>query len=165
MGPRGREFAPFTTSFFLYIVIMNLMGLIPGLKSGTASLSITLGLAIVAFLTVQYYGFRTHGLRYLLHFAGPVWWLAWLILPIELLSECIRIVSLSVRLYGNIFGEEQIITALAGMGVWVPVLLLPLQLLTCLLQAYVFTLLFTVYISLATERHGSEHGVEPVPTH
>ncbi len=157
MGPRGRPYAPFISTFFLYILTMNLLGLVPFSKPGTADLSITVGLAIVAFFAVQYFGFRAHGIAYLKHFAGPVWWLAFLIFPLELLSELIRPVSLSFRLYGNIFGEEQVVGSLAtNFGPLAAVLMLPLQVLTSFLQALVFTLLVTVYISLATEKH-EEH--------
>ena len=167
MGPRGRKFAPFVCTFFLYIFVMNFMGLIPGLKSGTACLSITLGLAIVAFIAVQYFGFKAQGFRYLAHFLGPVPWLAWLILPLELVSEFARPVSLSLRLYGNIFGEETMISTLATqLHPLAAVLLLPLQLLTIFLQAFVFTLLVTVYIALATEKHEEGHGeAAEAPTH
>ncbi|MHB9023761.1 MAG: F0F1 ATP synthase subunit A [Armatimonadota bacterium] len=158
MGPRGRQYAPFLGTFFLYIFVMNFTSLIPGFKPGTASLSITLGLAIVAFFAVQYFGFRAHGIKYLLHFVGPVPALAILILPLELISEMIRPVSLSIRLYGNIFGEEQVVTALAtNFSPLIAVLMLPLQVLTVVLQAFVFTLLVTIYIALATEKH-EEHG-------
>jgi F-type H+-transporting ATPase subunit a len=160
MGPRGRQYAPFICTFFLYILLMNLLGLVPPFKAGTASLSITVGLAVAAFLATQYYGFKAHGIRYLLHFLGPVWWMAPFLVFLELLSEFIRPVSLSFRLYGNIYGEEQVVSALAtNLGVPGPffaVLLLPLEVLTSVLQALVFTLLVSVYISLATEKHG-EH--------
>ncbi len=161
MGERGKKYAPFISTFFLYIAIMNLSGLIPLVKSGTASLSVTLGLGIFAFFMVQYYGFKTHGLAYIKHFAGPVAWLSFLIFPLEILSELIRPISLSMRLYGNIFGEEQVIQALStsipGVGPFITVLMLPLQLLTCVLQAFVFSLLVTVYISMATEKHDDNH--------
>ena len=165
MGPRGRAYAPFVSTFFVYILVMNLMGLLPFFKSGTASLSITAGLAITAFLATQYFGFRAHGIKYLGHFVGPVWWMFWLILPLEVLSELVRPVSLSFRLYGNIFGEEQVVSQLATQlgpaGPFIAVLMLPLQVLTSVLQALVFTLLVTVYISLATEKHDSaQHEVE-----
>ncbi|MHB9131890.1 MAG: F0F1 ATP synthase subunit A [Armatimonadota bacterium] len=167
MGERGRQYAPFLSTFFLYILMMNLSGLIPWLKSGTASLSITLGLSIVAFISVQYFGFRAHGIKYLTHFVGPVPWMAFLIFPLELLSELIRPVSLAIRLYGNINGEEKVIEALAmQLSPFVAVVMLPLQILTSILQAFVFTLLVTVYISLATEKHEAEHGeTHETPAH
>jgi F-type H+-transporting ATPase subunit a len=157
MGPRGRRYVPFVSTFFLYIVVMNFMGLIPFLKSGTASLSVTLGLAIVAFCAVQYFGFQAQGMHYLKHFMGPVPALAFLILPLELVSEFVRPVSLSVRLYGNIYGEEKVIAVLAHLHPLAAVIMLPLQLLTIFLQAFVFTLLVTVYIALATEHEEEVH--------
>jgi len=168
MGPRGRQYAPFVATFFLYILVMNLIQFIPGAVPGTASLSITVGLALVAFIGVQYFGFRAHGPRYLAHFFGPVpikslptLLLGLLLLPLELLAEVIRPVSLSFRLYGNIFGEEQVIHALATQlgppGPFLAVLMLPMQVLSSLLQALVFTLLVTVYLALATETHDEEH--------
>jgi len=165
MGARGRQYAPFVSTFFLYIVMMNFMGLIPKFKSPTASLSITLGLAVVAFISVQYFGFKTHGIRYLGHFLGPVPWLIPLILPLELVSELVRPVSLSVRLYGNIFGEETVISALAHIFPLAPVVMLPLQVLTVFLQAFVFTLLVTVYIALATEKHDEGHAAAEASAH
>lgn len=157
MGARGRQYAPFVSTFFIYIVVMNLLGLIPFLKPATASLSITLGMAIVAFVGVQYYGFKAHGIKYLAHFLGPVPLMAPLIFPLEIVSELIRPVSLSVRLYGNIFGEEQVVSALAHLFPAAPLVILPLQVLTVFLQGFVFTLLVTVYIALATEKHSAEH--------
>lgn len=167
MGERGRQYGPLISTFFLYIVIMNFTGFIPGLKSGTASLSITLGLALVAFCAVQYFGFKTHGMRYLLHFLGPVPWLAFLIAPLELMAEVVRVASLSIRLFGNISGEEQMIDALSHqLSPIVPVFMLPLQMLTVILQAFVFSLLVTVYISLATEKHDTQHsGAEEATAH
>ena len=171
MGPRGRRYAPFISTFFLYILVVNLTGLIPPLKAGTASLSVTVGLGIVAFIAVQVFGFRAKGIGYLGHFLGPVspkrgmkivaflgsLLIALVILPLELISEFIRPVSLSFRLYGNIFGDEQVVEALAiQFSPLVAVLMLPLQVIVSVLQALVFTLLVTVYISLATEHH-DEH--------
>jgi len=166
MGPRGRQYAPFISTFFLYIVIVNLTGLIPPFKSGTSSLSITVGLGVTAFLAVQYFGFQAQGIRYLAHFIGPIPLLAWLIVPLELIAELIRPVSLSFRLYGNIFGEERVIEELATkFGPLTAVLMLPLQVMTSVLQALVFTLLVTVYISLATEKHGAHEEPEEAPAH
>jgi len=168
MGERGRQYAPFLATLFLYIIVMNLSGLIPGFKSGTANLNITAALAITAFIMVQYFGFRAHGPKYVMHFFGPVPLtnipsiiLGLLLLPLELLSELVRPVSLSFRLFGNIFGEEQIISVLAtqfgNAGPFIAVVMLPLQVLTSVLQALVFTLLVAVYIALATEKHEEHH--------
>lgn len=160
MGERGRAYAPFVGTFFLYIVVMNFMGLLPWFKPPTANLSISLGMSIVAFVGVQYYGFKAHGWGYLKHFLGPVPAMAFLILPLEIISEFARPLSLSMRLYGNIYGEEQVVTALATtFNPAVALFMLPFQVLTVFLQAFVFTLLVTVYISLATEHaEGEAHG-------
>ncbi|MHB0938064.1 MAG: F0F1 ATP synthase subunit A [Armatimonadota bacterium] len=171
MGPRGRQYAPFISSFFLYILVVNLTGLVPPFKAGTASLSVTVGLGVVAFIAVQVIGFREKGIGYLGHFLGPVspkrgmkivaflgsLLISLVILPLELISELIRPISLSFRLYGNIFGDEQVVEALAiQFSPLVAVMMLPLQVIVSILQALVFTLLVTVYISLATEKH-DEH--------
>jgi F-type H+-transporting ATPase subunit a len=179
MGTRGRQYAPFVGTLFLAVLFMNLLGLVPIMRSGSANLSITAGLALVAFFAVQYYGFRAHGIKYLAHFMGPqgintVFGFVFgiMLLPLELLAEMIRPVSLSFRLYGNIFGEEQVVEALAKqMSPAAAVLMLPLQVMTSVLQALVFALLVTVYIALATEGHDEsheEHGgedVASVPSH
>jgi F-type H+-transporting ATPase subunit a len=141
---------------------------LPGARAGTASLSITLGFGVVAIVAVQYYGFRAHGIKYLFHFLGPVPAMAFLILPIELLSEIVRPVSLSMRLYGNISGEEKVLEAFAtAVGSWGPlvasVVMTPLELLTSVLQALVFSLLVSVYIALATEKE-SEQDPRPQAT-
>ena len=131
MGPRGRQYAPFVSTFAIYIVVMNALGLIPFLKSPTASLSVTLGMAIVAFVGVQYFGFKAQGVKYLAHFVGPVPWLVLLFLPLEIVAELVRPVSLSMRLYGNIFGEEQVISAFAhNLSPIAAVIILPLQVIT-----------------------------------
>lgn len=166
MGPRGKQYAPLIATLFLAILVSNLIGLIPGLKAGTASLSVTLALAIVAFCAVQYYGFKAHGIRYLAHFLGPVPAMAILIMPLEIVAEIVRIASLSIRLFGNINGEEQVISALANqISPLAAVLLLPLQVLTIFLQAFVFSLLVAVYISLATEKHDDGHGAATAAAH
>ncbi len=166
MGPRGRQYAPFISTFFIYILVMNALGLIPAFKSATASLSITLGMALVAFFGVQYFGFKAQGIKYLAHFLGPVWWMAWLIGPLEVVSELVRPVSLSMRLYGNLFGEEQLVSALAhNLTAVAPVAIVLLQVLTVVLQAFVFTLLVTVYIALATEHNDEHAGAEEVTAH
>lgn len=181
MGPRGRQYAPFVSTFFLYILLVNLTGLIPPFTAGTSAISITVGLGVTAFIAVQVFGFGAKGIGYLGHFLGPVspqrgmkivaflasLLISLVILPLELISELIRPISLSFRLYGNIFGEEQVVKALATQfSPLVAVLMLPLQVITSVLQALVFTLLVTVYISLATEKH-EEHaeGEEAAPAH
>lgn len=162
VGPTGSRYVPFIGTSFLFIFVMNLMGILPAGRSPTMSLSITAGLGITAIVLVQYYTIRDAGIGNVLkHLAGPVWWLAPLIFFAELISEFVRPVSLSMRLYANIYGEDNIIEAIMHLGGWFPVQfpILLLALLTSFLQAYVFTMLCTYYIAskVAHEEH-EEHG-------
>ena len=176
VGPGGERFAPLIGSLFIYIIIMNVTGLIPGFVSPTASLNMTLALALVAWVAVQYYGFHERGWRYVLHFVGDPWWLFPLMIPIHLIGEIARVLSLSIRLFGNIFGKEVVIgqilillgsiVALSTLSIWlrapvavfgaavghVPLLLLAL--LISLIQALIFAMLVGVYIQGAVETHG-----------
>lgn len=161
-------FTPLLATFFLYIFLLNLGGLVPGFLSATAALNTTVALALCCFVAVQYYGFRSSGLRYLMHFVGEPWWLFPINIPIHLLGELARPLSLSVRLFGNIFGEDTVIAQLIGLGVialgtsgwWLPV---PVQFPMLLfgifgsfVQALVFTMLAASYIAGVVAEHGHE---------
>lgn len=164
-------FAPLLATFFLYIFFLNLGGLVPGFISATAALNTTIALALCCFLAVQYYGFRHSGVRYLMHFVGDPWWLFPINIPIHLLGELARPLSLSVRLFGNIFGEDTVIAKLIAMGVialgargWflpVPVQfpMLLFGIFGSFVQALVFTMLASSYIAGVVEHgHGaSDH--------
>ena len=171
LGESGKRYVPFVGSFFLVILLLNLLGLIPGLQSPTADLNTTLGFALVAVLGVQSIAIRELGfLNYLKHFVGEPWWLGPLMFPLHLIGEISRILSLSIRLFGNIFGEDTIIIILAGLS---PVLLvghqeipyLPLQLpmmlfglFTSFVQALVFSVLTSIYIVMFLgDHHEEEH--------
>ncbi len=186
IGPGGEKFAPLIGSLFLFIFCSNLVGALPLMWNGEkgaqemgpailispmANISMTLALATVVFLVVQYTAIKEQTLAgRLKHLAGPVWWLSWLIFPLELFGELVRPLSLSLRLFGNIFGEEMIIGVLIGLLALLPVPLplhLPIVmfgLLTALVQAGVFTLLTCVYLQLAMDHghddHGHEHAAE-----
>lgn len=159
IGPGGKRFTPFIGTIFIYILVMNLIGLIPGFKSPTSNLSIIIPLAVIVFVMYNYYGIRSVGIfRYLKHLLGEPLWLAPLMFPIHIISEIARPVSLSIRLFGNIFGEETLLIVLAGLTYVVipyvvavptqfPIMLLAI--LTAFVQAMVFTILTTIYISLA----------------
>jgi F-type H+-transporting ATPase subunit a len=164
MGPRGKEFVPLLGTFFFYILTMNLIGMIPGFAAPTSRLGMTAALGVAAFCFVQYYGFRQHGIRYLKHFVGEPLWLAPLMLPIHIIGELARPLSLSLRLFGNIFGDDRsvmqflLLGALVTSYVYVPVplqvIMLGFALLFGLIQSVVFTLLTAAYISLAiAEEH------------
>ncbi len=155
----GRQWTPFLGTLFLYVLVMNVLGVVPGMLSPTANLNMTLALALVVFATTHYAGARAHGaLSYIKGIAGEPMWLAPLMLPVHLISELARPVSLSVRLYCNIFGEDQVIVGLVTLGALIfnathhllPVpIQLPLVLLaifTSFVQALVFLMLSASYI-------------------
>ena len=161
----GASFTPLIGTFFLYILFLNLGGLVPGFVSATAGLNTTIALALCCFIAVQYFGFRHHGLGYLKHFVGEPWWLFPINIPIHVLGELARPLSLSVRLFGNIFGEDTVIAALVSLGVialgasgyYVPI---PVQFPMLLfgifgsfVQALVFTMLAASYIASVVQEH------------
>jgi len=168
IGPGGEKYAPLVGTLFLFIYISNLWGLIPGFHSPTSNLSTTFALGLIVFLYVQYEGIRARGIRgYLGHFWGPIPAAGILLFPVEVISEMVKPVTLAMRLFGNIFGEDTVIVVLATLGIAVlpafpfipmhfPVLLLAL--LTTFVQALVFTLLTCIYLALQTshEEHSSE---------
>ena len=152
-GPEGRFFFPFIATIFLFILVSNLIGLIPGFFSPTADINTTLGLALCTFVMTHAIGIKFHGIKYIKHFLGPVWWLSPLMLVLELIGHFARVMSLSVRLFGNIFGKETVLTFLFMMAGFflVPLPILFLGLLVSFLQALVFTLLSIMYFTGAME--------------
>jgi F-type H+-transporting ATPase subunit a len=155
VGPGGMKHFPIVATFAVLILLSNLLGMVPGLVAPTASFNVTLALALTSFLYYNYVGIRENGVvGHFKHLMGPVWWLAFLMFPIEIISNLARILSLSVRLFGNIYGEEQVSGAIAGMVQWVvPILLMPLGLMTFILQTFVFIVLSMVYLGEVS--HGS----------
>jgi len=151
IGEHSSRFIPFLSALFLFILVGNLIGLIPSLESPTAAGSTTLGCAVVAFIYYNIHGLREQGpMGYLKHFMGPVWWLAPLMFVIEIVSHLARVMSLSIRLYANMFAGDMVTMAfftLIPLGI--PVVFLLLHVAVSFLQAYIFTLLNTIYISLA----------------
>ena len=185
IGPKqGPRFVPFLGTLFIYILAMNLFGLIPFMHSPTASLNVTVALALTVFVYVQYIGFRELGpLGWLDHMLGSPrdltgWLLAPLMLPIHILGELAKPISLSCRLFGNIFGEDMLLVAFATLGVTmlpfkqlpfgVPMhaIFFPLALLGSALQALVFTVLSSIYILLMLpHEHHDEHEHEAGAQH
>ncbi len=163
IGPKGREFVPLLGTFFLYILVMNLMIIIPGFSSPTARLSITASLGVLAVVAVQIYGFKHRGIRYLLHFVGEPVWLAPLNIVIHVIGEFAKALSLSVRLFGNIFGEDTMVmqflllSALLASYIYVPIPfqvgMLAFAIFGGFVQALVFTTLAAAYIASAIEEH------------
>jgi F-type H+-transporting ATPase subunit a len=108
----GRWFFPLVGTIFLYIVTCNLIGLIPGFFPPTASINTTLSCALVSFTFTHFVGVKYHGVKYIKHFLGPIWWMIPIIFPIELIGHLARIMSLSFRLFGNMMGHELVLMIL-----------------------------------------------------
>jgi F-type H+-transporting ATPase subunit a len=148
IGHHSEGFTPFLVALALFILICNLIGLIPGFESPTAVPVVPLGCAICAFLYYHTQGFKHHGVAYLKHFMGPMWWLAIIMVPIEIISHLARVLSLTVRLYANMFAGDMVTMVFFSLvPVLVPVLFLGLHIGVSFLQTYIFVLLTTVYLS------------------
>jgi F-type H+-transporting ATPase subunit a len=152
MGPKGKKVFPLIATLGLFILTANLLGLVPGLESPTANLNTTVSLALVVFAATHVFGIRAHGMTYLKQFIGPVWWLAPLMIPIEIISHLSRPLSLSVRLFGNIEGGHIVVAVLFFLVPFlVPLPILVLKIFIALIQTLVFMLLSMMYIAGALE--------------
>jgi F-type H+-transporting ATPase subunit a len=152
MGPEGRHYLSLIGSLFLFILVCNLMGLIPGFDSPTANINTPLALALITFTATHYVGVKRHGFKYIKHFMGPMWVLVPLMLPIEIISHLARVLSLTFRLFGNMVAKHKLLLVLAMLAPWIiPVPILGLGLLVAFVQALVFMLLAMLYISGSIE--------------
>ena len=177
IGPHGLKYFPVVMTFAVLILVSNLMGLFPLFMSPTAATSVTFALGLSSFLYYNYVGIKENiaavsksrnvvlrvllGILYhLKHLAGPVWWIAWLIFPIELISNFIRPFSLGIRLFGNLFADEQVILTVQNLyppiSFFFPIILMPLSVFVALIQTFVFILLSQLYISEVSHPH-EEH--------
>jgi F-type H+-transporting ATPase subunit a len=166
IGPKGRRFLPLIGALGAFIMLGNYAGLLPGLMSPTSNINVTAGCAVTIWVYYHFHGIKAQGLfAYLKHFALPPGvpvWMAPIMLPIELISHFSRVLSLSLRLFGNIFGEELVILILALLSPWFfpffPLPMMALGLLTAGLQAFIFVLLSIIYLqgAVAVEHH-DEH--------
>lgn len=151
VGHHGIHYVPLFTSIFFFVLINNLIGVIPGMTPATENLNTTLGMGVIIFLFYNYQGLKENGLAYLKHFMGPLLWLAPLMFVIELISHLVRPVSLGLRLANVMRGDHTVLGIFLDL---VPILLpIPFYILgifVCFVQAFVFTLLSMVYVSLAT---------------
>jgi len=190
IGPTGAIYTPFILTLFVFILLGSVFGIIPGFAATTANINTTIALALVAFIYVNYHSIREVGIvPFVKGFFPPPLWMAPLIGPLEILSHLIRPVTLAVRLFGNIFGEDVVIIVLAGFGIsamrglWhvgtgsnsftvgapIQVLMTMFSVFTDLVQSAVFCMLTTIYIGLLTshghgghDEHHASHG-EGVP--
>lgn len=164
IGPQGLKYFPVVMTFAVLILVSNLMGLFPLFMSPTAAVSVTFALGISSFVYYNYVGIKENGLiGHLKHLAGPIWWIAPLIFPIELISNFIRPFSLGIRLFGNLFADEQVSASIAGLfppvTYWlIPVFLMPLGVFVAFIQTFVFVLLSQLYLSEVSHgSHDDEH--------
>jgi F-type H+-transporting ATPase subunit a len=152
MGKHGMPFFPLIATLFLFILLSNLISLIPGFYPPTGNLNTTAALAVIVFTTTHVVGVKEHGLSYVKHFLGPVWWLAWMIFFIEIIGHLSRVLSLSLRLFGNIGGHEIVIMVFfALVPFFAPLIMTVLGLLVCVIQSIVFMMLAMMYIHGAVE--------------
>src|SRR5215216_188628 len=169
IGPQGLKYFPVVMTFAVLILVSNLMGLFPLFMSPTSAMSVTFALGLASFLYYNYIGIAENGLfGHLKHLAGPIWWIAPLIFPIELISNLIRPFSLGIRLFGNLFADEKVMETLSQLAppatFFAPILLMPLSVFVALIQTFVFILLSQLYISEVSHAphdshaaHGEEH--------
>ena len=155
IGHHSEGYTPFLVALGLFILTSNLLGLIPGFESPTAVPVVPLGCAVCAFVYYQAQGFKHGGIGYLKHFLGPMWWLAWLMLPIEIISHLARMLSLTIRLYANMFAGDMVTLVFFSLiPIGVPIVFLALHIGVSFLQTYIFVLLTTVYLAGAVaEEH------------
>ena len=154
MGSRGPEFMMIIGTLALFIFLSNILGLIPGFHSPTENINTPAACAITVFVLTHYYGVREHGIKYLKQFIGPVIWLTPLMIPIELIGHFVRPVSLSIRLFGNIFGDHTAVAIFFGLvPLLLPIIMMGLGLLVAIIQTFVFILLSMTYFALAIEEH------------
>lgn len=168
LGEDGKKYLPFVGSFFIFILSLNYIGLIPGFQAPTADLNTTLALGLTAVIGVQIIAIKENGFGgYLKHLIGNPTWLGFLMFPIEVVAQLSRAGSLAIRLFGNIFGEKSVVIQLTGLGIisvgsfFLPIpVQVPMMFFAMfggLLQAFVFTLLTTIYIVLFIEHHDEAH--------
>jgi F-type H+-transporting ATPase subunit a len=163
IGPKGPRYLPLVGGIGIFILLGNLMGLVPGLMAPTSSINVTLGCALTVTVYYHIQGVREQGIvAYVKHFAAPPGApaiMAPIMLPIEIISHLSRVLSLSLRLFGNIFGEELVILILASIVPFlVPLPMMFLAIITSTLQAFIFVLLTTIYLQGAVAAEHADHG-------
>ncbi|MEK6590229.1 MAG: F0F1 ATP synthase subunit A [Nitrospinota bacterium] len=155
MGHGGSRYISLIGTLVFSILFSNLIGLIPGFISPTANVNTNAAMAVVVFLAYHYIGINKHGIvKYIKSFTGPLWWLAPIIFPIEIITHLARPLTLTLRLFGNIKGEDIVLIILASIvPLFIPVPMMFLAIFTSIIQTLVFTLLSMLYIAGALEEH------------
>ncbi|MDE0330604.1 MAG: F0F1 ATP synthase subunit A [Nitrospinae bacterium] len=171
LGSEGRPFFPLVFTLGTYIFLCNVIGILPGFMAPTSNLNTNVGCALTVFFATHYVGLKRNGMAYLKHFTGPIIWLAPLMIPIEIISHLSRPLSLTLRLFGNITGEELVlgVLMLLCLQIFLPVpwAMQMFVIFGSFIQAFVFTLLTMIYIagSLEGHDHDEEHGHEAAHAH
>lgn len=152
-GEEGRWLFPLVATIFIYIFSCNLIGLVPGFFPPTASLNTTASCALTVFIFTHIIGVKYHGVKYIKHFLGPVWWMIPIVFPIEIIGHLARVLSLSFRLFGNMMGHELVLAILFGLAglFFAPLPIMALGIFVSLVQAFVFFLLSMMYFTGAME--------------
>ncbi len=152
MGPEGRRFFPLVATLGIYILFSNLIGMVPGFESPTSNVNTNASMALSVFAMTHIVGVRIHGIKYIKQFMGPVWWLTPLMMPIEIISHLARPLSLSIRLFGNIKGEDIVLAVVLMLVPFlVPLPVFVLMIFTSFIQTMVFMILTMMYIAGAME--------------
>lgn len=152
MGKEGKAYFPLIATFSLFILVSNLIALIPGFYPPTADLNTNVALALTVFVMTHAVGIKKHGIAYLKHFMGPIIWLAPLIFVIEIIGHIARPLSLSLRLFGNMYGHEIVLMIFVGLVPFLlPVPMMLMGVLVAFIQTFVFTLLAMIYMGGALE--------------
>ena len=152
MGEHGRPFFPLIATLAIFVLASNLIGLIPGFFPPTANINTTAACAIIVFVSTHVVGIKHHGLGYVKHFLGPIWWLAPMIFFIEIIGHLSRPVSLTLRLFGNMNGHELVLMVFFALApFFVPLPMMLMGVLVSFIQAFVFMLLAMIYIQGSLE--------------
>ncbi|MCK4501621.1 MAG: F0F1 ATP synthase subunit A [Desulfuromonadales bacterium] len=152
MGKEGKAYFPLIATIALFILVCNLIGLVPGLYPPTADLNTNAALALTVFVLTHVVGFRKHGISYLKHFMGPILWLAPLMFIIEIIGHIARPLSLTLRLFGNMYGHEIVLMIfLALVPLFLPIPMMLMGVLIAFIQSFVFMLLAMIYIAGSLE--------------
>ncbi|MGA3226261.1 MAG: F0F1 ATP synthase subunit A [Acidobacteriaceae bacterium] len=150
VGPGAQRYVMFTTCVLLFVLISNLLGMVPGLLAPTSIATVPLGVALLCWFYYHYHGLREQGAGYFKQFLGPVWWIAPMMVPIEIISHLARILSLTVRLFANMFAGEMVTLVFFSLiPIGIPLIFMALHLGVAVIQAYIFMLLTLIYVSQA----------------
>jgi F-type H+-transporting ATPase subunit a len=152
MGEHGKPFFPLVATLAIFILVSNLIGLVPGFFPPTANINTTAACAVIVFLMTHIVGIKHHGFHYLKHFMGPIIWLAPMMFFIEVIGHLSRVVSLTLRLFGNMNGHELVLMIFFGLAPFlVPMPMMLMGVLVSFIQAFVFMLLAMIYIQGSLE--------------